>query len=146
MAHPYKQKYNNFNGPGHQSPANNIVRGGFELIKQGLKYGKNLFKRTPKTPKFVPVDSPKSWKKIQEKIAKRYVNLDPSSENFGKFKKFNVATDFVGLPIYGYQVTEGEDKRKADEMYEIEKDNPAFNSSTRDVNKTIDHFKRGDLD
>ena len=22
MAHPYKQKYNNFSGPGHQSPAN----------------------------------------------------------------------------------------------------------------------------
>ena len=143
MAHPYKQKYNNFNGPGHQSPANNIVK---EIFKGAFKYGKKLLTKTPKTPKFVPVDSPKSWKKIQEKIAKRYVNLDPSSENLGKIKKFNVATDFVGLPIYGYQVTEGEDKRKADDMYEIEKDNPAFNTSPRDVNKTIDHFKRGDLD
>ena len=145
MAHPYKQKYNNFNGPGHQSPANNIVRGGVELIKQGLKYGKNLFKRTPKNPKFVPIDSPKSWKKIQETIAKRYVDLDPSSKNLGKIKKWNVAGD-TGWSIYAYQATDGESKRKEDELYEIEKDNPAFNTSPRDVNKTIDHFKRGDLD
>ena len=35
MAHPYKQKYNNFNGPGHKSPANNIV--GKYISKQILK-------------------------------------------------------------------------------------------------------------
>ena len=44
MAHPYKQKYNNFNGPGHQSPANNIVRGAWELIKLGGKHGKKVWR------------------------------------------------------------------------------------------------------
>ena len=35
MAHPYKQKYNNFNGPGHQSPANNIIAK--EIVKRVVK-------------------------------------------------------------------------------------------------------------
>ncbi len=39
------------------------------------------------------------------------------------------------------------DKRKADERYEIETDNPSFNQSGgRDVKKSIDHFKRGNLE
>jgi len=139
MAHPYKQKYNNFNGPGHQSPANNIGKALWELGKAGIKYGKKLFTKTPKSPKFVPVDSPKGWKKIQETIGKRYV------DDAGKIKKWNVAKDTGGM-IYFHQVTEGEDKRKEDDLYEIKKDNIIFNPSTRDLNKSIDHFKRGDLD
>ena len=136
MAHPYKQKYNNFNGPGHMSPANNIGKALWELGKAGIKYGKNLFKRTPKSPTFVPIDSPKGWKKIQETIGKRYV------DDSGKIKKWNVAGD-TGLSIYGYQATAAEDKRKADERYETEKDNIIFNNTSADPNKATDYLKRG---
>ena len=134
MAHPYKQKYNNFNGPGHQSPANNIVKAGFELIKGGLKYGKKFFTKTPKSPKFVPVDSPKGWKKIQETIGKRYV------DDSGKIKKWNAAGD-TGLSIYAYQVTEEEDKRKEKDLYEIKTDNIIFNNTSANPSKTIDYLK-----
>ena len=37
MAHPYKQKYNNFNGPGHQSPAHIIGPIGRQVTKRILK-------------------------------------------------------------------------------------------------------------
>ena len=138
MAHPYKQKYNNFNGPGHSSPAQSYAAGWKLLKKLGegaYKYGKNLFTKTPKSPKFVPIDSPKGWKKIQETIGKRYV------DDSGKIKKWNVAGD-TGLSIYGYQVTAGEDKRKEDELYEIKKDNIIFNPSTADPSKAIDYLNR----
>ena len=56
MAHPYKQKYNNFNGPGHQSPVENKLV--YKILEGAYKGVKNFFKRSPKSPKFVPVDSP----------------------------------------------------------------------------------------
>ena len=37
MAHPYKQKYNNFNGPGHQSPAPFLAPLGRAITKRVLK-------------------------------------------------------------------------------------------------------------
>ena len=37
MAHPYKQKYNNFNGPGHQSPTPYIAPIGRFVAKKVLK-------------------------------------------------------------------------------------------------------------
>tara|TARA_Y100000004_G_C8591257_1_gene276531 strand:- start:8 stop:418 length:411 start_codon:yes stop_codon:yes gene_type:complete len=135
MAHPYKQKYNNFNGPGHQSPAHSL-KGLWELGKLGVKWGKNLFKRSPKSPKFVPVDSPKGWKKIQETIGKRYV------DDSGKIKKWNAAKD-TGFTMYGYQVTAGEDERKEKDLYETKKDNIIFNPSTTNPYNTTEYLKRG---
>ncbi len=129
MAHPYKQKYNNFNGPGHQSPANNVGKVLWELGKAGIKYGKNLFKRSPKNTKFVPVDSPKSWTKIQEQIGKRYV------DDAGKIKKMNVATDFGIYPTLYYQATGGEAERKLYDRREIEQDNTAVDTR---VHKELD--------
>jgi len=118
MAHPYKQKYNNFNGPGHNSPAESgkLV---YKILEKAYNVGKNLFKRSPKNTKFVPVDSPKGWKKIQEQIGKRYV------DDAGKLRKTNVATDFGIYPTLYYQATEGEGKRKLYDRREIEQDNTA---------------------
>ena len=86
MAHPYKQKYNNFNGPGHESPAENKLV--YKLLEGAYKYGKKLFTRSPKQPKFTPIDAPKGYvKKIQESIGKRYV------DDAGKLKKWDLAKE-----------------------------------------------------
>ena len=118
MAHPYKQKYNNFNGPGHESPAP-YLGAAWKLVKSGIKYGKSLFKTSPK---FVPVDSPKGWKKIQETIGKRYV------DDAGKIRKMNVAKDFAIYPTIAYQATDGEAKREMYDRNEIAQDNTAVDT------------------
>tara|TARA_Y100000004_G_C8743315_1_gene339304 strand:+ start:49 stop:477 length:429 start_codon:yes stop_codon:yes gene_type:complete len=119
MAHPYKQKYNNFNGPGHESPAP-YIGAAYKTAKNLIwKPIKNLFKRSPKSTKFVPIDSPKGWKKIQEQIGKRYV------DDAGKIKKMNVAKDVVIYPTLYYQSTDGEAERKMYDRNEVAQDNTA---------------------
>ena len=69
MAHPYKQKYNNFNGPGHQSPAHIIGPVGRAILK-GFNKLKNLGKATKNS--FVKKNSVGDidWNKTKSHIGK----------------------------------------------------------------------------
>ena len=122
MAHPYKQKYNNFNGPGHESPANNII--GKEIAKRLLKpIGRKLddvWSATKKGaqswfgPVKKPMDTAIDWKKTKQKYG--YM---------------------TGAGIIYDQATVKESERELYDTNEMIQDNPALNQS-RDVNKTID--------
>jgi|GEM_PF-5563126 len=74
MAHPYKQKYNNFNGPGHQSPANNVI--GKEIVKRLIKpIGRKLddiWQGAKKAfdPRVKKWDNSVDWSKTKSKIGK----------------------------------------------------------------------------
>jgi len=69
MAHPYKQKYNNFNGPGHQSPANVVNPKKFIFKKIGNKLD-NLWQATKNA--FVKKNSVGDidWNKTKSHIGK----------------------------------------------------------------------------
>ena len=127
MAHPYKQKYNSFNGPGHQSPANVTNPKKFIFKKIGNKLD-DLWAATKKGaqswfgPVKKPMDTAIDWKKTKQKYG--YM---------------------TGAGIIYDQATTKESERELYDKNEMIKDNPALNQS-RDVNKTIDFLKRGDLD
>ena len=137
MAHPYKQKYNNFNGPGHDSPAENKLI--YKLLEGAYKWGKKALTRTPKQPKFTPIDAPKGWKKIQEAVGKRYV------DDAGKLKKGQLAKDAAWSYIIG-QATTGEEERRLHDTNEVKKDNIIFQNDNRSVKEAIEWHKRGDLE
>ena len=75
MAHPYKQKYNNFAGPGHQSPTPYIAPIGRFVAKKVLKPISNkiddIWQATKKT--FGPSrkwDNSVDWTKTKSNIGK----------------------------------------------------------------------------
>tara|TARA_Y100001951_G_C11205863_1_gene219938 strand:- start:206 stop:610 length:405 start_codon:yes stop_codon:yes gene_type:complete len=72
MAHPYKQKYNNFNGPGHQSPANNIIGKeiGKRIVKPVIKKLDDLWKATKNSFVSRKFDNSIDWTKTKSKIGK----------------------------------------------------------------------------
>ena len=70
MAHPYKQKYNNFNGPGHQSPANiipNPKKWIWKKITGGLD---DIWKATKNSFVSRNFDNSINWTKTKNKIGK----------------------------------------------------------------------------
>ncbi len=74
MAHPYKQKYNNFNGPGHQSPAPFLAPLGRAITKRVLKPISNklddMWQATKNSFVSRNFDDSINWTKTKNKIGK----------------------------------------------------------------------------
>ena len=74
MAHPYKQKYNNFNGPGHQSPAENRFKLPYKILEGAYKLGKNklddIWKATKNSFVSRNFDDSINWTKTKSDIGK----------------------------------------------------------------------------
>ena len=74
MAHPYKQKYNKFNSPGHESPAHVIGPIGRQITKRILKPISNklddIWKATKNTFVSRKFDNSIDWTKTKSDIGK----------------------------------------------------------------------------
>ena len=139
MAHPYKQKYNNFNGPGHQSPANNVI--GKEIFKKIFKPVTrkldDLWQRAKKAfdPRVKKWDNSVDWSKTKSKIGKLTIGgtiLGKSTELYhsNERDKAQIAQDNVQVhnPRYPKGVTtsnvtseEQEQKRILDSIIKANK-------------------------
>ena len=107
MAHPYKQKYNNFNGPGHQSPTPYIAPIGRFVAKKVLKPISNklddIWQATKKT--FGPSrkwDNSIDWTKTKSDIG-----------------KMTIGGTIIGKGISGLE----EGKEKISPRFKIDRDN-----------------------
>ncbi len=127
MAHPYKQKYNNFNGPGHDSPAEN----------------KLIYKLLEKASKPVRRKLDDIWqasKKVFDPRVRKWDNSVDWSKTKSRIGKLTIGGTLIN------EATTGEEERQLYDRNEIKKDNIIFNNSNRNVKETTDYFKRGDLE
>ena len=92
MAHPYKQKYNNFNGPGHQSPVESW-KIGWKILEGGYKLGKNQLGKLWKGTKNAFVkrnfDNSVDWTKTKSHLGKLAIGQAALVKGGDMLKSFN---------------------------------------------------------
>ena len=128
MAHPYKQKYNNFNGPGHQSPANNVVvKEIFKKIAKPISRKIDDFWRAAKksfvSKKF---DNSIDWTKTKSKLGKMTIGGVLADKTVGLYHnnerdKAQIVKDNVQTydPYYPKGITTSVDKIEEQEQKRI---------------------------